>query len=323
MLVSSLGVGVPASGAETVQPSTLDPGGSWLDLVNDYRAMAGLPSVVEEPTWSDGLAKHLTYLQKTPANLKTGAYASAHTENPASPWYTPEGDTAGRSADLYIGNVSNDRVAIQAWMAAPFHAIGLLRSRLQRVAYARTSAGAALDVIRGVTGPANRQPVLWPGAGSQVDLTQAGPESPDPLDSCPGFKRPAGLPIIAMLPSDPPAGTTARLRRPDGTTVAEGARPVRHHGGDVPIVGPDVRSRRPGRAHLRPRRRDHPPLAPHHRGVRRRPRAPGPDHPELVVLRRGRCGHPAVDGTPGPLQRHRPGAGTRHPRRHRRVDAAP
>src|SRR3954447_21536852 len=121
VLVSSLGVGIPASGADTIQPATLDPGGSWLDLVNDYRAMAGLPGVVEEPTWSDGLAKHLTYIQKTPASLKTGAYASAHTENPASPWYTPEGDAAGRSADLYIGNVSNDRVAIQAWMAAPVH----------------------------------------------------------------------------------------------------------------------------------------------------------------------------------------------------------
>jgi hypothetical protein len=223
VLVSSLAVGIAAVGADTTRPATLDPGGSWLDLVNDYRAMAGLPGVVEEPSWSDGLAKHLTYLQMTPASLKTGAYASAHTENPASLWYTPEGADAGRSADLYIGTVANDRTAIEAWMAAPFHAIGILRSRLQRVAYARTSAGAALDVIRGVTGPASTQPVLWPGEGSQVDLTQVGPESPDPLDSCPGFKRPAGLPIIAMLPSDPPAGTTARLHRPDGSVVAEGA----------------------------------------------------------------------------------------------------
>jgi hypothetical protein len=223
VLVSSLGIGITSANADPAHPSTLDPGGSWLDLVNDYRAMAGLPAVVEEPTWSDGLAKHLTYLQNTPANLKTGAYASAHTENPASPWYTPEGADAGRSADLYIGAVNDDRTAIEAWMVAPFHAIGILRSRLQRVAYARTGAGAALDVIRGVSGPANREPVLWPGAGSQVDLTQVGPESPDPLDSCAGFKRPAGLPILALLPSDPPAGTSARLHRPDGSTVSEGA----------------------------------------------------------------------------------------------------
>jgi hypothetical protein len=223
VLMSAVAVDVRSSGADSLQPTTLDPGGSWLDLVNDYRAMAGVPPVVEEPSWSDGLAKHLTYLQQTPASLKTGAYASAHTENPASPWYTPEGADAGRSADLYIGNVPSDRTAIEAWMVAPLHAIGILRSRLQRVAYARTGAGAGLDVIRGVTGPASRQPVMWPGAGSQVDLTQLGPESPDPLDSCPGFKRPAGLPILALLPSDPPAGTTAQLHRPDGSTVGEGA----------------------------------------------------------------------------------------------------
>src|SRR4051812_24611327 len=96
--MSTMTVDVTASGADPLQPTTLDPGGTWLDLVNDYRAMAGLAPVVEEPSWSDGLAKHLTYLQQTPASLKTGAYASAHTENPASPWYTPEGADAGRSA---------------------------------------------------------------------------------------------------------------------------------------------------------------------------------------------------------------------------------
>jgi hypothetical protein len=223
VLASTFGIGVTTAGGDPAQPATLDPDGSWLDLVNDYRAMAGLPSVVEEPTWSDGLAKHLTYLQQTPAHLKTGAYASAHTENPASPWYTPEGADAGKSADLYLGALTDDRTPIGAWMAAPFHAIGILRNRLQRVAYARTGAGAALDVIRGVSGPANLQPVMWPGAGSQVDLTQVGPESPDPLDSCPGFTRPAGLPILALLPADPPPGTTARLRRPDGSVVGQGA----------------------------------------------------------------------------------------------------
>src|SRR4051812_49689341 len=138
--MSTMTVDVTASGADPLPPSTLDPGGTWLDLVNDYRAMAGLDAVVEEPAWSDGLAKHLIYLQNTPAGMKTGAYASAHTENPASPWYTPEGADAGRSADLYIGNVPSDRTAIVAWVVAPFHAIRLLRSRLHPVAYARTRA---------------------------------------------------------------------------------------------------------------------------------------------------------------------------------------
>jgi hypothetical protein len=210
----------PAAGAA---PSSATPASSWIDTVNWYRSMAHVAPVVEDASWSDGLAKHLTYLHDTPTSLKTGVYASAHTENPASPAYTTDGASAGASADIYFGAAPSEQATVDAWMAAPFHAIGILRSNLQRAGYAATGAGAALDVIRGLAGPASTEPVLWPGDGSQIALRQAGPESPNPLESCPGFSAPAGLPLIALLPADPGTGTTATLRLPDGRTLRQGA----------------------------------------------------------------------------------------------------
>ena len=229
LAASAVGLGL-AAGALTVAPaasaapaSAAPTPSSWIDTVNWYRSMAHVAPVVEDASWSSGLTKHLTYLHDTPASLKTGAYASAHTENPASPVYTADGAAAGASADIYFGAVPSEQATVDAWMAAPFHAIGILRSNLQRAGYAATSTGAALDVIRGLDGPAATEPVLWPGDGSQVALSQAGPESPSPLESCPGFAAPAGLPLIALLPTDPGAGTTATLRLPDGRTLRQGA----------------------------------------------------------------------------------------------------
>src|SRR3954468_7657178 len=171
-------VGAAIAAAPSAHAADSPAASSWIDTVNWYRSMAHVAPVVEEPVWSDGLAHHLGYLHDTPASLKSGAYASAHTENPDSAAYTAAGAAAGASADIYFGAAPSDQATVDAWMAAPFHAIGILRSDLQRAGYARTSAGAALDVIRGLSGPDATEPVVWPGDGSQVSLSKAGPESP-------------------------------------------------------------------------------------------------------------------------------------------------
>ena len=59
------------------------PPENWLEAVNYYRAVAGLPSVTENVTYSDGTWKHARYMVK---NDYIG-----HSEDPANPWYTPEG----------------------------------------------------------------------------------------------------------------------------------------------------------------------------------------------------------------------------------------
>src|SRR5215218_9233773 len=101
---TALATAPPASAADPdVSATVASSTSSWIDTVSWYRAMAHLGPVVEDPEWSAGLAQHLAYLHDTPTSFKSGAYASAHTENPASPAYTAAGAAAGRSADIYFG----------------------------------------------------------------------------------------------------------------------------------------------------------------------------------------------------------------------------
>lgn len=195
---------------------------SWLDTVNSYRTASGLDPVRDEPAWSNGIRSHLVYLANTPRSYFTGVYQSAHTENPASPWYTADGDAAGRSSNL--GGGSGERNAVEGWMTAPFHGIGVLRRNLGRAAFGQLPSGSAgLDVIRGLDGstPAT-SPVLFPGNGAVVRLRDySGGESPSPLESCPGYSAPTGLPMIALLPSGVSTdGVTADVRLPYGTTIS-------------------------------------------------------------------------------------------------------
>jgi len=214
--------GVVAAGGPA-QATTAVP--AWLARVNAIRVASGLNPVSDNPAWDTGLRHHLTYLDKTPAALITGEYASWHTENPASPYYTPDGALEGSRSDLGIG--ATDVAAINQWLEAPFHATAILAPNLTQVAFVRVpSDSAGLDVLGGLTnsGPTRSSPVLFPGDGSSTDLTSFnGGESPTPLETCraehPGADySDAGLPLIAMLPAAVPDGMTASLTGPDGVT---------------------------------------------------------------------------------------------------------
>lgn len=90
--------------AASPHPSVSDPQ-DWLAEVNLYRSAAGLNPVTANTAWDTGLQHHFTYLQKTDPSLMTGPYKSAHTENPASPYYTKDGAQEGGSSDLLEGAV--------------------------------------------------------------------------------------------------------------------------------------------------------------------------------------------------------------------------
>jgi hypothetical protein len=198
----------------------------WLARINQIRTASGLSPVGANSGWVTGLDDHLTYLEQTPSSYMTGQYASAHTENPASPYYTSAGANEAASSDLAFGTGS-DLGAINSWLTAPFHAIGMLRPALTQVAFARHngSGDAGLDVINGLTGSPASSPVLFPGNGSTIDLTRYGGESPSPIETCttdhPGadYSNP-GLGLIAMLPQAPTNDLSATLEQPDHTTIS-------------------------------------------------------------------------------------------------------
>ncbi len=193
---------------------------AWLGEVNTYRSAAGLLPVTDQPQWDTGLIAHFDYLDNTPYSYMTGAYASAHTENPSSPYYTAAGALEGGRSDLYLGAWGmTPTEVIDGWLAAPFHAIGMLRRQLTQVAYAAKGRDAGLDVIGGLSGTATGpENVLFPGPGMSTNLTTYGLESPSPLETC-GWQNsytPVGLPLIALLSTTPDQNLTATLTSSGG-----------------------------------------------------------------------------------------------------------
>ena len=214
-VVGVLAVGTPVS-AETLPPA-IPPAAKWLDVVNYYRAMANLPPVGENPTWSSAAAKHACYMLLNDIT---------HDEIPGHPGYTPEGDDAGAKSNVAVSSVYGeaDRRHVELWMTGPFHAIGILRHNLRSVGFGRCDnqdtprwrSGAALNVISGVDWNAPRpgQPILWPGNGTSTSLYRFITESPDPMGMC-GWSGAAGLPVIAMLP-EATGSVSASMSGPSG-----------------------------------------------------------------------------------------------------------
>jgi hypothetical protein len=179
--------------------------------------------VIENPDWSNGNWLHSRYTVKNDQ--------LQHSENPGNPWYTPEGNAAAQSSNLFgsFNNLEDDQTAIAWWISGPFHAVGLLTPQLLETgfsSYREEDGGlmmaAGIDIIRGVGGvpPSVSFPILWPGEGSLVYLTQYAGEVPDPLTSCPGYAHPAGLPLMLQLGPGiftPDVTGTALLR--DGVPV--------------------------------------------------------------------------------------------------------
>jgi hypothetical protein len=194
---------------------------AWLNEINYWRKAAGLQPVADQPAWDLGIKHHLTYLEKTPARYLTGQYASAHTENPASPYYTTDGAQEAASSDLAEGAACTTTEALDIWLAAPFHAVGILRAQLTQVALAvePRKCYAGLDVIRGLdySQPAASTPIIYPGPGSTTDLLTFGGEEPDPTQTCGWQGKQVGLPLVVLLPQAPAQSVTASLKGPTGT----------------------------------------------------------------------------------------------------------
>jgi uncharacterized protein YkwD len=232
-------------------PAKPPAGSSGLAFVNYYRSTARLPDVTDEPVWSSGAQLHARYSVKNDVLL--------HTEDPANPWFTAAG-AAAAAASNQIGSwnvTASDEWAVDTWMTAVFHAVGMLDPSLRQVGYGayRESDGglqmaAALDVIRGMGSvPAGVSfPIKWPGDGMTVPLKQHDVETPSPLTSCPGYATPSGLPVLLMFGGGDPAPLVT------GHSFYHGGVSLEHCVFDgTTYVNPDANQQALGRAILRAR----------------------------------------------------------------------
>jgi hypothetical protein len=176
--------------------------GPWLDRLNLWRASTGLSALTENPTWSAGDYNHAVYM------VKTGLVT--HYETVGNPYYTPEGDLAAQNSNIQVSSSTgtSDTQAIDWWMGAPFHAMGMMDPRLTQTgfgSYRDASAspwqeGGALDTLRGNSFSGGQYPVFFPGNGATEPLASySGNEFPDPLQACPGYTNPTGLPVFVEV----------------------------------------------------------------------------------------------------------------------------
>ena len=173
----------------------------WLARLNAWRATSSLPSLTENTTWSQGDYDHAVYMVKN--DLVT------HYETPGVPYYSVAGDTAARDGNLNVSSSTSetDSQAIDWWMGAPFHAMGLMDPRLTasgfgsyRQVKSGWQMGAVVDDLRGNAFSGGTYPVYFPGNGSIEPLTTySGGEWPDPLQACSGYAVPTGLPVFVEV----------------------------------------------------------------------------------------------------------------------------
>ena len=196
----------------------------WLETLNYYRLSSGVEPVTENPIFSANAMKHSIYLAKSDPKYFTGIFVNPHSENPESPYYTIEGANSGTNLTF----TARESDAIDSWMQAPLHAIGLLRDNLKTTGYAtaiddRTGAAyTGLDVLNGLVG-SRREIITFPGDGAIVRLNKFKGETPDPRESCGNdWEKFRGLPIFASFISTPPRDITGQIVTPEGKTLLPG-----------------------------------------------------------------------------------------------------
>jgi hypothetical protein len=205
-MLALAGVGMltvaPAAPSHARPATTLAASGGWLDRLNSWRNGTRVPTLTENTTWSSGAYAHSLYMVKN--DLVT------HYETVGTPYYTAAGDTAARNGNIQVSSStsSTDESAIDWWMGAPYHAMGLMDPRLATTGFGSYrevksgwQEGATVDTLRGNPFTGGQYPVYFPGNGSSEPLTSySGNEFPDPLTgACAGYSVPTGLPVFVQV----------------------------------------------------------------------------------------------------------------------------
>jgi hypothetical protein len=204
------------------QPVPALAASGWLDRLNAWRAASNVSTLSENSTWDLGDYDHSLYMVKNDQ--------VTHYEDPSLPYYTTAGDTAARNGNIQVSSTTStaDNTAIDWWMAAPFHELGMMDPRLTSTGFGSYrevksgwQAGFTLDTLRGNSFSGGTYPVFYPGNGSSVPLTSyKGGEFPDPLQACSGYSAPTGLPITIQVGGNVATSVTAHAITANGSAIA-------------------------------------------------------------------------------------------------------
>lgn len=229
---------LPTPDYEELEEAEEDTGGedapvanlpAWLDYVNQFRSIGNLPLLTENPTFTQGSVNHGRF-------LVLADKCCAHSENINNPLYTPEGYSAGKNGNIFSSPWSGSTMeeAINFWISAPFHLLGIIDPALTEAGYGEfvretgvIHMAAVLDVraeeIGNIPVPDDRFPIYFPANGSETFIVRRTLyEWPNPLTTpaCAGFSIPTGPPLVIMV------GDGGKRPVVDSHTVFENGRPV-------------------------------------------------------------------------------------------------
>jgi len=198
---------------------------AWLTFLNQFRAIAGLPPVLDWEPYTKGSEHHSQY-------MVVRDQAIAHSEDINDPLYDVGGDQAARNGNIFATSQDDATYiwSLNFWASAPFHLIGMLNPTLSKVGYGDyvedggdVVMAAVLDIgsdsgaDNGVT-----YPIYFPGPESSTWIVRHSMyEWPDPITSCPGYTRPSGPPIILFLGNGSVTPSVSRHRLAMGDTPLE------------------------------------------------------------------------------------------------------
>ncbi|MCA9924249.1 MAG: hypothetical protein KC421_17855, partial [Anaerolineales bacterium] len=176
----------------------------WLNYLNLFRDMAGLPRFTEIETLSEGGRNHAQYMVMNDRPV-------AHSEDVNNPFFTPAGRQAAHNGNIFAtSQIQADYVwSVNFWTSAPFHLMPIINPGVESAGYGRYNQeigqfhmAAVLDV-RTELGNATTTPtypIFFPGDGSETWIVRRSLfEWPDPLGSCAGYSVPTGPAIVLQL----------------------------------------------------------------------------------------------------------------------------
>jgi uncharacterized protein YkwD len=198
---------------------------AWLHRVNYYRGLARLSPVTEDSSLSHADFLHTRYLVKY--QLRTHSEHFAHSEDANDPYYTPEGLAAAKNSDVEgPGNIpESGESAVDGWIRSAFHRLAILDPDVRKAGFGGyTEAGLEALALYMPSEPSSPHPanvpIEFPPTDSVIPLAvYEGQEWPDPLESCPGYVAPTGLPITLQLGAWIPVQVTAHSFTHDGIAL--------------------------------------------------------------------------------------------------------
>jgi hypothetical protein len=145
--------------AVAASPAAADlTGAEIVHLLSLQREANGIPGALRERTdWSAGCAKHNYYEEQT------GEFG--HEEDPSSPYYSEEGDLAGRSSVIAYGSSWSDG---NPWENAPIHLLQMLAPQMSETGAAESHGRNCLTTWPGYQRPSPATPTAYSYPGNGV-----------------------------------------------------------------------------------------------------------------------------------------------------------